>query len=131
MSLSADSFTLNPGESETITVEFSYPDVDATTFPVLSGFINVNSGSEILHVSYLGLAASLIDKQVLDDTDYWFGFDLPAIVDSSGQIQEGVENYTWIGEGFPSVLWRYAVLIGLRDLIADGYREGRLSVLRY
>jgi hypothetical protein len=80
--------------------------VDASTFPVFSGFINVVTGAETLHVTYLGLAANLIDKQVLDDTDFFFGFELPALINGLGEVQDDTENYTWIGEDFPSILWR-------------------------
>jgi hypothetical protein len=67
----------------------------------------VTSGSEDFHVSYIGLAASLKDKQVVDNTDVFFGIPLPALLDSQGDVQTGPTNYTFVGEDFPALLFRY------------------------
>ncbi|KAL0072250.1 hypothetical protein AAF712_000010 [Marasmius tenuissimus] len=110
VSLSDSSFTLGPGESKTITATFTPPQgVDATTFPVFSGFIQVSTdGDTPLHVSYVGLAASLKDKQVVDNTDVLFGVQLPVILDSAGNVQEGPANYTFNAAtaDFPTVFFR-------------------------
>lgn len=73
-----------------------------------SGFIEIDSLHETLHVSYLGLAASIKNKQVLDDTDTFFGEKLPALLDATGGAQKGGEarNYTFVGKDVPSVLSR-------------------------
>ncbi|KAJ7075123.1 hypothetical protein B0H15DRAFT_41690 [Mycena belliarum] len=47
------------------------------TFPVYSGFIYAISGAEHVHATYLGLAAALKDKQVIDNTDAMFGVRIP------------------------------------------------------
>ncbi|KAK0462601.1 subtilisin-like protease [Desarmillaria tabescens] len=128
-SFSHDSFTLQPQESIDITVTISPPSgVDASTFPVYGGFIQVISGSEIVHATYLGLAASLYDKQVIDDTDFFFGVDLPVILDADGSVQTNPTNYTFSTSDYPSLLFRLAfgsstVLIDL--VTADATLERR------
>ncbi|KAL0572698.1 hypothetical protein V5O48_009272 [Marasmius crinis-equi] len=112
VALSDTSFTLGAGESKTITATITPPEgVDATTFPVFSGFIQVSSdGDSPLHVSYLGLAASLKDKQVVDNTDFFFGVQLPVILDSAGNVQEVPTNYTFDADtaDVPTVFFRLA-----------------------
>ena len=107
VSLSHSFALLFPGESKTITAEITAPKgVDASTFPVYSGFIEIDSLHETLHVTYLGLAAGLKDKQVLDDTDVFFGQKLPALLDGSGNTQKGAKNYTFVDKDVPTILSR-------------------------
>ncbi|KAK1216865.1 hypothetical protein PQX77_020500 [Marasmius sp. AFHP31] len=111
VALSDSSFTLVPGESKTITAVFAPPQGDPTTFPVFSGFIQIassNAEEPLVHVSYLGLAAALKDKQVIDDTDTALGIRLPAIVNSTGDVQEGPTNYTFSNatRDFPTLAFR-------------------------
>lgn len=97
-----------PFQTVRITVFITPPSgVDASTFPVYSGFIKIQSGSENLHVTYLGLAASLKTKQVIDNTDEFFGVPLPALLDAAGDVQPGATNYTFVGDDFPTLLTRY------------------------
>ncbi|KAF8070083.1 pyrolysin [Lyophyllum atratum] len=103
---SQKSFTVGPGETHTVTASFTLPKGDASSFPVFSGFIEITSGSESHHVTYIGLAASLKDKQVVDNTDAFFGVPLPALLNSVGDLQEGPTNYTFVGEDFPTLLYR-------------------------
>lgn len=106
---SLTSFTVPAGRSQTVIARFTLPKtIDATAFPVYSGYINIVSGTERTHVSYIGLAASLINKQVLDNTDFIFGVTLPALLNSTGNVQAQATNYTFVGDDFPSVLWRQA-----------------------
>jgi len=81
--------------------------VDSTTFPVFSGFVQIDSDAESLHVPYVGLAASLIDKQVLDDTSNFLDIKLPTIMNSDDQVQEGTGNYTFINGDVPTVVYRW------------------------
>ncbi|KAF5385811.1 hypothetical protein D9615_002603 [Tricholomella constricta] len=104
--LSRTSFTVAPGQSQTVLAQFSLPQGHASSFPVFSGFIEINSGSESLHVTYLGLAASLKDKQIIDTTDFFFGVPLPAVLDSVGNLQDAPTNYTFVGDDFPTLLFR-------------------------
>lgn len=91
-----------------VTVSITPPKgVDASTFPVYSGFIQLQSGSEQYQVTYLGVAAALKDKQILDNTSEFFGVPLPTILDSTGNVQNGTTNYTFVGDDFPTVLLRY------------------------
>lgn len=107
VAFSEDSFTLDAGGSTTVTVTISPPEgVDATTFPVYSGFIQAVSGNEIVHATYLGLTASLYDKQVIDDTDHLLGFVLPTIINADGGVQEEPTNYTFVEGDFPSVFFQ-------------------------
>ncbi|KAJ7141454.1 subtilisin-like protease [Mycena epipterygia] len=102
-------FTLFPGQTQQVVANIRPPQgVDATTFPVYSGFIHVTSGNESVHATYLGLAASLKDKQVIDNTDFIFGVDLPIVLDSVGNVQDAPVNYTFVGDDAPTVLWRQA-----------------------
>ncbi|KAJ7187896.1 subtilisin-like protease [Mycena filopes] len=82
--------------------------VDASTFPVYSGFIHVTSGAETLHATYLGVAAALKDKQVLDDTDTIFGVPLPMLPRLCRESPAGPLNYTFNGTDAPTLLWRQA-----------------------
>ncbi|KAK7473132.1 hypothetical protein VKT23_001233 [Stygiomarasmius scandens] len=110
ISFSTTSFTLAPGATKSVTATFTLPSGDASTFPVYSGFIHVVSGTENLHVTYVGLGASLKDAQVLDDTDAFFGENIPAIIDAAGDFQNGPTNYTFDADtgDFPVLLWRQA-----------------------
>jgi hypothetical protein len=99
-------FTLSPGGTQEVIATITPPKgVDATTFPVYSGFIHVTSGTDSVHATYLGLAASLKDFQVVDNTDFLFGVDLPLIIDSAGNIQDAPVNYTFVGDDAPTVFW--------------------------
>ncbi|KAJ7805318.1 hypothetical protein B0H14DRAFT_2611489, partial [Mycena olivaceomarginata] len=89
VSFNGGKFTLLPGQSHEVVATIKPPKgVDATTFPVYSGFIHVTSGTESVHATYLGLAASLKDKQVIDNTDFIFGVPLPLVLDSEGNVQD-------------------------------------------
>lgn len=99
-------FTLSPGQSHDVVATVKPPNVDAATFPVYSGFIYVTSGNESVHATYLGVAASLKDKVVIDNTDVLFGLELPTVLDSAGNVQDGPANYTFVGDDAPTILWR-------------------------
>ncbi|PFH53738.1 hypothetical protein AMATHDRAFT_83673 [Amanita thiersii Skay4041] len=105
--LDQTSFTLPPGGMTTLLATFTPPtDVDRTTFPVYSGFIMIKSNTESLHVTYLGLAASIKDKQIIDNSDTYFGFPIPTIVDVAGNVTKGALNYTFADTSIPSLLFR-------------------------
>ncbi|XP_006457328.1 hypothetical protein AGABI2DRAFT_212668 [Agaricus bisporus var. bisporus H97] len=107
VSISPSKFTLGPGDSQNVTAEIFGPTgLDRTTFPVYSGFIDIDDGSQSFHVVYLGLTGSLIDKQVIDDTDSFFGVNVPTIIDSEGNVQQGAMNYTFEGGDIPTLIWR-------------------------
>ncbi|KAL0072270.1 hypothetical protein AAF712_000032, partial [Marasmius tenuissimus] len=110
--LSTSSFSLGAGESQTITATFTPPtSLDAVNFPVYGGFIEVEADGETQHVSYLGLAASLKDKSILDRTNSWSSLiTLPAVLDpNTGGAQTEPANYTMDPSSLaPLLLWRFA-----------------------
>ncbi|KAJ8090075.1 hypothetical protein PM082_018655 [Marasmius tenuissimus] len=117
--LSSTSFTLAPHESKIITAKFTPPQgLDNKTLPVYSGFIQVeaegNDEEEKVHVSYMGVAGSLFDQKILDDTDdLWEGLTLPAVVigekDGNPIAQEKAMTFEYKGsETFPELRYRLA-----------------------
>ncbi|KAK1223902.1 hypothetical protein PQX77_013208 [Marasmius sp. AFHP31] len=112
VALSTSSFSLGAGESQTITATFTPPtSLDAVAFPVYGGFIEVEADDETQHVSYLGLAASLKDKSILDRTNSWSSLiTLPAVLDpNTGGAQTEPANYTMDPNSLaPLLLWRFA-----------------------
>jgi len=103
-------FTLKPGQSQKVSAQFQLPTsgVDPATYPVFSGFIEVAgpSAADSYHVSYIGLGASLKDKQVLDNTDQFFGVKIPMLLNSTGDVQLGPTNYTFAQDDVPTIAWR-------------------------
>lgn len=103
-------FTVQPGQSQPVLAVFTPPSgLDASTYPVYSGFIDVTSGSETVHVSYLGLLGSLKDKQVIDTTDAVLGFKVPAILNATQHPQVDPTNYTFVGKDHPSFVFRFVL----------------------
>jgi hypothetical protein len=107
VSFNSAKFTLAPGQSHEVVATIKPPKgVDSSTYPVYSGFIDITSGAEKVHATYLGLAASLKDKQTIDEGDVLFGFPTPVVFDPLGNVQEGPVNYTFVGDDAPFLLWR-------------------------
>jgi len=50
--------------------------------------MEIAAPSENLHVTYIGLAASLNDKQAVDNSDLFFGEKIPVLLDSQGECAE-------------------------------------------
>ncbi|KAK7035491.1 hypothetical protein VNI00_011784 [Paramarasmius palmivorus] len=112
------SLTVGSGQTQTFTATFTPPaDIDQTTFPVYSGFIQLTDEEEQLHVAYLGLAATLYDKKVMDDTDF-LGLQFPLLVKDSDEIDVPT-NFTFDNatSDFPQVWTRLA--FGTRTLRID------------
>ncbi|KAK7053257.1 hypothetical protein VNI00_003883 [Paramarasmius palmivorus] len=98
--LSTYSFNLEPGQSQSVVARFTAPPVNTSTFPLYSGFIQIdalldNGSNETTHVSYLGLAASLKDKDTLDNTNVTLGYQIPVVLEPSGDAQTTPRNYTF------------------------------------
>ncbi|THU94154.1 subtilisin-like protease [Dendrothele bispora CBS 962.96] len=114
VSFSQTSFTLSPGEVHTITAQFTPPaGADPLSYPVYSGFIQISTGTEQLHVSYMGLAAALLDKQTLDNSSVV----LTSNSQNSGQDVQAravtdAHNYTFIGDDYPSMQFRQGLMFG-------------------
>ncbi|TFK18824.1 peptidase [Coprinopsis marcescibilis] len=103
-------FTLAAGRTREVVVSVRPPiGVVASRFPVYSGFIHISSPGENHRVTYLGLAASLKDKRVLDDYDEWAEETLPAVVAATtGEVQTGPANYTFAEGDIPVLVYRMA-----------------------
>lgn len=100
---------MQPGQTQQITAHITPPTgLDPTTFPVFSGFIEIANAQESYQVSYLGLAGSLKDVQVVDDTDVFFGVNLPVLTDAAGNFLTNTTNFTFVGDDVPGVLMRLA-----------------------
>lgn len=106
---SETSVTVHPGQTQEITAHITPPSgVDPSVLPVFSGFIQVESATETLHVTYLGVAAALKDARVVDDTDVFFGVDLPVLTDPAGDFLTNATNFTFVGTDVPQLLMRLA-----------------------
>ena len=101
------SFTVRPGQSQQVTVQITPPSgLNASDFPVFSGFLEIANAQESFQVTYLGLGAALKNAQVVDNTDTFFGEKIPAIVDANGNFITGPQNFTFNSTDFPSVVMR-------------------------
>ena len=100
-------FSLDPDQSQTVVATFLPPSgLNEKSFPVYSGFIQIDAPGESYHVTYQGLATSIKDKKIFDDSDYFFGFKTLVTVDPASKIQTGPRNYTFVGDDLPSVKLR-------------------------
>jgi hypothetical protein len=99
-----------PGGNVKVTATFSPPTgLDASQYPVYSGWITITSGSEALQIPYLGAAATLKDKEIFDTTEDLFNFPTPTLANSTtGGPVTGPSNYTLVGDDVPLVLFRTA-----------------------
>ncbi|THG94885.1 hypothetical protein EW026_g6671 [Hermanssonia centrifuga] len=117
---SETSFTVHPGQTQELTAHITAPTgLDPSILPIFSGFVQIANANESYHVTYLGVAASLKDAQVVDTTDTFFGFDLPALVDPIGDVFTGPANFTFNDTNFPELLMRldFGTPLLLADLV--------------
>jgi hypothetical protein len=136
LSFNKSEFLLAPGASTKITVTVTPPaGLDPASFPIYSGWVTVTADNgEILVVPYMGLAANLIDMDVLDRSDYYFGFPTPVTLDATGATQTDPTNYTFAGTDFPSFLWRQAagspkVVLNLVEATANDTQAPTIGTL--
>jgi hypothetical protein len=102
-------FTVPPGASQKVVVSFTPPTgLDASRYPVYSGFVEVTSGSESYHVSYIGLAASLKDHQIFDNTTTVVPIPSPSLL-KNGTILVQPTNFTFNDTDYPTIFWRFVV----------------------
>lgn len=101
-------FSVRPGGSQFVIATIKPPTgLDASRYPVYSGFIDItSSATDITHVSYLGLVGSLKNKQIVDNTDATFGVKTPILIDAVGDWQTAATNYTFVDADWPSLLWK-------------------------
>jgi hypothetical protein len=101
------SFTLNRGNTQTITVKFTAPSgLDAKQFPIYSGWVQVTGGPTTVQVPYLGVAATMKNMPVLDASDYEFGYNIPVIMGPNDTVQSGIQTYTFQGDDYPTAVYR-------------------------
>ncbi|KAG9048750.1 hypothetical protein FS837_012113 [Tulasnella sp. UAMH 9824] len=99
--------TVSAGGKLPVTVSIEPPTgLDPESFPVYSGFIRIVSDMDDMKVSYLGVAASLKDMKVIDRSASHFGVEIPAIIDTDGNVQKGPATYTLQDEDYPILLYR-------------------------
>ncbi|PIL35990.1 hypothetical protein GSI_01650 [Ganoderma sinense ZZ0214-1] len=95
-----------PGFSETVVVVIKPPKgLNLTGNPVLFGFLEIANADESYHVTYLGLAAALKGTHV-DNTDTFFGVQIPAIFHLNSNVVNTTHNFTFQGTDFPSIMSR-------------------------
>ena len=110
-------FTVQAGASQQVAISVTLPTtLDPRRYPLYSGFIEVTSGSESYHVSYIGLGANLKDHQVFDNTTTVVNFPSPSILNPNGTAIDRPTNFTFDGENYPTMLWRSVVLSPFFDL---------------
>ncbi|KAK0529661.1 hypothetical protein OC835_004272 [Tilletia horrida] len=110
--ISPRQLSLDPGETYTVTVNFTLPqgrDVDPGLFPVFSGFLRVSSsGNETLTVAYMGLGADLSSIKMLDDKNGMSkNYALPAVlIGDTGKVQRLPRVYTFQDGDLPVLQFR-------------------------
>lgn len=51
----------------------------------------------------MGVAAAMKDVQIIDNSDFYFGYKTPVVLDGNGAPQSGSINYTFTGIDHPSL----------------------------
>ncbi|CAE6450001.1 unnamed protein product [Rhizoctonia solani] len=110
VSFSDSKVTVYPGLSASVTLTFTPPaGLNASSFPVYSGYIQATgSDGTTLRSTYLGLAATLKDMRVVDNTTTIFGAGkrLPLIRDKNNQTVNGSATFTMQGTDYPLLVYR-------------------------
>jgi len=116
--LNTQSVVVQPGDTTTVTIKFTPPaGVDAKTYPVVSGHIQVEGSSETLKVSYMGIASSLKDVSVLDASAAFFGTRTPLLLNSQGENLVPGTDFTLSDGNAPTLRFRLA--FGTPRLVTD------------
>ena len=107
VTFSQSSVTLSPGLSGSVIIEFTPPTgLDAQTFPIYSGFIQISGDQTVSQIPYLGVAAKMKDMPILDPAPVAFAYSLPVIQDANQQEQNDTKSYSFKGTDFPTVVYR-------------------------
>ncbi|CAE6448675.1 unnamed protein product [Rhizoctonia solani] len=106
--------TVPAGSELPVVVTFTPPTgLDATKFPVYSGYIKAfGSDNTTLQSTYMGLAATLKDAKILDNTDALLGVKLPAITDSKGTPVPPAGSITSTMNGSDTAVLIYRLVMG-------------------
>ncbi|KAG8763401.1 hypothetical protein FRC12_008567 [Ceratobasidium sp. 428] len=100
--------TIQPDSTAQITLSFAFPNqTDPKTFPVYTGFIQAMSpdGGSMMHSTYQGVAAALKDTKVIDNTDTYFGEQLPLVTDKNGDPINGTTTHSMQGNDVEVDQW--------------------------
>ena len=108
---SQSTFSLNPGQSNTITASFTPPAINPKGYPAYSGHIEIKSSVETVRVSYLGVLGSVHDIQPLDRSVAPFNFPLPIIQRPDGSIQNSETQYRFSDGDYPTLITRCGSLV--------------------
>lgn len=120
MTFSRREITVRPKSKRRVVVTFDKPE-NNMTLPVYSGWVTITASTgEVLSVvcksnrvsqltgltlsafqPYMGVAAAMRDVQVIDNSNTYFGFNTPAVLDLFGDLQSEPTNYTFIGSDYP------------------------------
>ncbi|KIO30674.1 hypothetical protein M407DRAFT_20207 [Tulasnella calospora MUT 4182] len=127
-----------PGQSRMVYVDIYQPKgVDAKKLPVFGGFLKIESASDSVHVSYMGVVGEMKALQVLDRTSDVFGVAMPFVAGAGkkitklkdakdttgattnkGNIQKGSKTYGWkSATDFPVIYYRF--LTGTAEVRID------------
>ncbi|KAG8953400.1 hypothetical protein FRC04_002242 [Tulasnella sp. 424] len=107
--------TVNPswlsvqsGKSASVAVIFHPPKgVDQTKLPVYSGFLNVASAEDSVHVAYMGVVGAMRGMKIWDRTTDYFPVAGPFIIDPAGNVQNKPVTYKWRNStDYPAVVSR-------------------------
>jgi len=106
--LGSTSVTVAAGSKITIPVKIAAPtSQNASTFPVFSGFIKLQSSDGAAYtIPYLGMAAAMFDMKVIDTGSAVAGATVPLIADNNLNIQSGAKTYTFTGSDYPNIFLR-------------------------
>ena len=92
--------------------------LDASTFPVYSGYITISSSiGETFSIPYMGVGARMRDMPVLDRSSDFFDVQIPIMLTALGDIPDPGTSYTLVGDDYPVVLYRRGA--GTPSLLAD------------
>ncbi|QRV96028.1 pyrolysin [Ceratobasidium sp. AG-Ba] len=108
VTIKPSSIIVQPGQSGNISLAFTAPaGLDATAFPVYSGFIQAKGDDgSVLHSSYLGVAAALRDMQVLDHTNSYLGYQVPFIANSNTSLAPAPTTFSMRANDTPTLVYR-------------------------
>lgn len=102
-------FTLAPGASKDVKVIFTPPRINQEKFPVYSGYIKFVGSTPFstLSVPYLGLAAAIAKRPVLDSTSQYFkDLPMPGFVSSGGSDFPPGEPVVDLSASSPLLIFR-------------------------
>jgi len=119
VSFRATTVTIRARKTEKVKVTFQAPsDLDPKTYPIYSGFIIVTgSNGEVLSIPYQGVASKMKDMKIIDNSNTIFGVNLPVILDKSMVPHPEDKNWTFTGNDFPYLLYRFAA--GTPSFVVD------------